>query len=254
MYATEDYYKSIFGDFHLYCGDMDDVGVQEYIRVSGVFASELSQWLVDNIKPGWVCYDIGSNVGQMAMIMSMAAKSAGAVYAFEAQARLAEAFEYGKRFANLSDAAEVVMYPIGLSDKKTTSQIKIDIANRGGSTLNAEMIDYTRPENYAHEFVSVELDRLDSLDLPSPDIIKFDIEGHEAEAWLGFTQEAKECPIIIAEVGFYTQEWLIAEYLSYGRKAYTLSGQPLENTVQGVRNYLEFLNSYQQDDIIFRRD
>lgn len=248
----ENYTKSKYADFYLYTEDIGDTFILRLIRETGAFAEDVCEWLLENIQPGWICYDVGANIGQMSMLMAIATKSNGAVYAFEPQKRLVEAFNYGKQLSQLVDTAEIYMYPIGLSNNKASLDLKINPTNIGGATLSPEVIAPIRKIKHNYIYDTVDVDRLDSLNLPSPDFIKIDIEGHEAKAWSGFTQDAKECPIILAEVGIYTQAWLLSEYLKYDRKAYTLSGERLPDTALDLLEYLHTLE-FKQTDIIFRR-
>ena len=54
-------FSKVLNSFYVYTGDVTDRYVQANCREQGYWDKELTEWMISNIQPGWVCLDIGAN-------------------------------------------------------------------------------------------------------------------------------------------------------------------------------------------------
>lgn len=196
MLSPKDYSLTTDG-FHVYTGDKNDIVVQENIRNRGTWDVELTMWLKNNIKPGWICLDIGANIGYTTYLMAKYAGPSGKVYGFEPISRLTSAFEYGRGLNIRPEYASIDMITKAISNTSGSMILKEHTKNVGGSTLEDHEPYY---KDDVQNFITIETTTLRELNLGHIDFIKLDIEGHEEKAWEGFSKEALECPLIITEI------------------------------------------------------
>lgn len=212
-----DYYKAL-DEFYVYAGDKKDKWIQNSIRSIGLWDEDLTRFLMQTVKPGWKCLDIGSHNGYFTELMARLSGPTGSVVAFEPMKNLVNLYEDGRKLNDYSNSAPITMYPFGLSDKSRNSYVRVIPHNTGGAYVtddpNSEYPDswgkcYTEP---------IELKRLDEIYNETPDIIKIDIENHEEFAFAGFGENTLKCPIIIAELGSGHS----VRFLNYLNKNYNL--------------------------------
>ena len=129
------------------------------------------------VRPGMVCFDVGANLGEMALHMAMRTGPAGVVHAFEP---VPAVFERLKNHVERNRLQNIRMHSLALSDRNGTCTIASADAtsdNQGlGSIVNTnEIIVPVRQEIQAQtldDFVSQQhIDRID--------LIKIDIQGAE---------------------------------------------------------------------------
>jgi FkbM family methyltransferase len=117
--------------------------------------------------------DVGANVGFFAL--SLAASSDAVVHAVEPQPRLADLIEKSARASNLLD--HIQLHRFALSDHDGEADFIIDEGNLGGSRIASDNDSLTAiqvPLRNGSDF-------LDSLGVSSIDLMKVDVEGHEAQ-------------------------------------------------------------------------
>jgi len=216
------YYKAL-DEFYVYAGDKEDKVIQKSIRATGMWEPDTTQFLINTIKPGWKCLDIGSNNGYFAEVMARCAGPTGSVMAFEPLKRLVDLYEEGKKLNDYSNCAPITMHPFGLSNENKTTEIRIIPHNIGGSYI-PRSDDYEHPESWG-EFKTeeVELKKLSDVYNETPDIIKIDIESYEKFAFEGFGEETLKCELIIAELGS-SQPISFLNYITRNYNIYNLFG------------------------------
>jgi FkbM family methyltransferase len=136
-----------------------------------------------------VVYDIGANWGYYPLLLGTDPRFKGAVHAFEIAPRTAEGLGRLVRCADLG--ARVRVHGFGLSRQDGEVRLKREM-----HSYLARVVD----EGYRGRADRVPVRRLDGLDLPAPDLIKLDVEGHEAEVLCG-AQELlrRHRPMIVFE-------------------------------------------------------
>jgi FkbM family methyltransferase len=177
-------------------------------------------YLISIVKPGWVIYDIGANLGFYSILLSHLVGDHGKVYTFEANPLCI----YFIR-ANLEEnhADNCVIFPCALLDK--SQMVKFTI-NYGNSGIGITQLSNFYSSKTGHEIIvqGYSLDELiQAHDLRNPDLIKIDIEGAEAYALMGMRETLHRYrPFILMEV--------------HGRAAAEMSFGFLDNFNYGYRD------------------
>jgi FkbM family methyltransferase len=132
-------------------------------------------------------YDIGANWGYFSALLMTNPAFGGTIHAFEIAPRTFRDLESMVRQCGFAD--RVVCHPTGLSDRP--GQVHITEGKHSGLTRVVERDSGGTP---------APVDTLDSLDLPLPDLIKIDVEGHELPVLTGGKQLlARAKPLIVME-------------------------------------------------------
>jgi FkbM family methyltransferase len=165
----------------------------------GTYEPELQAAIQDWVKPGMVVYDIGANIGYIALMMAQATGQSGHVFAFEALPangkRLAENValnEYQDRVTVLNyaviDEPRQVRFWIGPSD---------DMGKVEGSAGREEII---YQDSILVDGISLDW-FISGLGHPEPQLIKIDIEGGEILAMHGMKEMLSQAhPVILIEL------------------------------------------------------
>lgn len=178
------------------------LNVNEYTQCNYYFSFP-SESLIDLIKLGGDTFiDIGANVGFFSLYASKRFKN---VIAFEpTQASI----DLLKNNFKMNDINNLSLHELALSDESGKSTFYENPLNQGGNSLEkfADNQLKNSKENWA--VYDVEVLRLDDLNLNENenlkeiDLIKIDVEGHEAKVLKGARKLLKEYkPMIFAEVG-----------------------------------------------------
>lgn len=222
--------KSAYLDFVLYTPDSADLIQSTFVNL-GTFSRELAEYLMREVQPGWLVYDVGANLFEFTEIAARKAGPTGAVYSFEPQSALVQGYRLAQQQNNYENSASIHVHEFGLADINGEVPITIMEHNGGAATISPEFQEYSISV-VGRPYVSggtISVKRADSIGLPTtiPDLIKLDIEGAEELFWRGAPDFVKACPRLIVEVGPYTQRWFTEELL-VNRKAYSLSGALIE--------------------------
>jgi len=218
----DNYYKAL-DSFYVYAGDEEDKVIQKSLRASGMWEPDLTSFLIQTVKPGWKCLDIGSHNGYFTEVMARCAGPTGSVIAFEPLKRFVDLYEDGKHLNDYSNAAPITMHPFGLSNETKSAEIRIIPHNIGGSYI-PRSDTYEHPESWGeYSTEEIELKRLSDVYDDTPDIIKIDIENYEKFAFDGFSENTLKCPLIIAELGG-GQPVSFLNYLTRNYNMYNLVG------------------------------
>ena len=137
------------------------------------------EW-IDSMKPGEVLFDVGANVGLYALY---AAKKGIKVYAFEPES---QNFAILNRNIYLNGLQEnLVAFNLALSDKKLLDYLNLSSMDKGASLhtvgSNTDFAGNTFTADYRQGVMTVTTDSLSiELNLPAPNYIKIDVDGHES--------------------------------------------------------------------------
>lgn len=218
----DNYYKAL-DSFYVYAGDEEDKIIQKSLRASGMWEPDLTRFLIQTVKPGWKCLNIGSHNGYFTEVMARCAGPTGSVISFEPLKRFVDLYEEGKKLNDYSNAAPITMHPFGLSNETKTAEIRIMPHNIGGSYIPRNDT-YEHPESWGeYSTEEIDLKRLSDVYDDTPDIIKIDIENHEKFAFEGFSENTLKCPLIVAELGG-RQPVSFLNYLTRNYNMYNLAG------------------------------
>ena len=194
-------FSKVLDSFYVYTGDVTDKYVQRSCIDLGIWDKELTEWMIANIKPGWVCLDIGANIFYFTEVMARISKGGGKVLAFEPMTRLCNMYEVSKTFNSYEDCAEVEVFPFALSNKEEDLILNIWEENIGGSGIVSQHNVGNHGQYGKFYTQSIKSNRLDSVYDGPIDFIKIDVEGHERFVFEGFSESAKQCPLIVVELG-----------------------------------------------------
>lgn len=124
-------------------------------------------------------FDIGANWGHFALHWASRPGFCGQVHAFEANPKVFGDLRRSVAAAGLDE--QITCHALGLSDRDGSAMMTLpDDLTTGGATLEGEK-----------GTIPVKLAALDHLDLPPPDVIKMDVEGHEAAVLRGAVKTLK---------------------------------------------------------------
>lgn len=165
----------------------------------GIYEPDLQRVIKDFIKPGWVVYDVGANIGYISLLLAHAVQDSGQIYAFEALpdnfTRLQKniglnAFEdrITAIHAAVIDASKPVTFMVGPSN---------GMGKAVGSAGRQEVV-------YAQSLTvpGISLDEtVYQAGYPVPQAVKMDIEGGEVLALPGMRRLLQEAhPLMLLEL------------------------------------------------------
>jgi FkbM family methyltransferase len=150
--------------------------------------------LLDLLAPtARIVYDIGANFGYFTLLLTTHPRFRGHIHAFEIKPATFADLARCVGGAALGDT--VTPHPFGLSDRDGTVWISAERHSLLTRVLGAD------DASGAAESVAVR--RLDALGLPPPDLIKIDVEGHEAAVFRGALATLRAAaPFIVFENWF----------------------------------------------------
>lgn len=154
-----------------------------------------SRFIRGVLREGDVFVDVGANIGWFTILASTIVGESGHIYAFEPRRPIVD---YLQRTVELNRLESMVtVYPIGLSNEETSETLMwfVTSDNGGSGTLcrNDAGPDMVRQ--------SIEVRRLDALDLGHVDVIKMDVEGAEFLVSQGARMTIeRDRPIILSEI------------------------------------------------------
>jgi FkbM family methyltransferase len=174
--------------------------IDRHILAFGCYDRELHDWVQARVAPGMVCFDVGANIGEVALQMARLVGPAGRVYAFEPVPHLCDRLRANVQRNGFS--ATVVVRSEALSDREGPALIRAasaGAANQG----RASLVD---DENaYLTESLPISTTTLDrfvgDLDLPRLDLVKVDIQGSEPRMLRGAERTLdRYAPDVLMEV------------------------------------------------------
>lgn len=147
---------------------------------TGLFEREFTTTIVEHIKPGDVCYDIGGYRGFISGAMALAA--ATNVFTFEPLPANQGAL---RRFCDLNPQLPVKIIAVALGAEDGTALLKVmPDASMGKLSNSSFQLEVT-----ALSEISVTVRKIDSLlqtgEIPPPNVVKIDVEGAEADVLTG---------------------------------------------------------------------
>lgn len=215
--ATHRDVAKIINDIYIYT-DKEELSIGRWLSTTGYWESWITAWFTNNIKPGFVCLDIGANYGYYTRIMEKLSGPDGMVYAIEANPHLSDLIKKSILDYPINSGSSVQVLSFAASDKNDKCILKIPKRYIGGSSI----VYYTHelPSNIPHEEwdedLEVETKILDDVIGGHIDLIKMDIEGAEPLAWEGMQKVLDNTDVVVVELGSYSpSEFLDKIYNKY---------------------------------------
>jgi FkbM family methyltransferase len=168
--------------------------------------------LLDTVRAGDVCYDLGAHIGYYSLVMALRAGAGGAVHAFEPYApNAARLRDHAARNAAPGERATIHVHACAVADE--TGERALVGAGDGDAVSTLSHLDGThgvlnrewraRFRGFARQAVPVW--RLDDwrahTGAPLPDLVKIDVEGSELAVLHGARETlATARPVVLAEL------------------------------------------------------
>ena len=151
----------------------------------------LGKFLLNNLTKDDVYVDVGANIGHTTLIATLKAKY---VLAFEPEPNIFKKLETN---IHINKAKNIKAHQIALSDKSETAKLYICTDNDGSHSMDKTFMDtigntYTKP-------ITIKTVRFDDLNLPTPTVIKIDVEGHEIPVLQGMKKTLPSVKYVILE-------------------------------------------------------
>jgi FkbM family methyltransferase len=196
----------ILGSFDLYC-DPEEKSLGFWLSSTGFWESWITVWILENIREGDVCLDVGANYGYFARIMQFMAKENGKVYAVEANPTLALSLAKSNLDFGIQDSAPLEILQVAAWNKSENLKLTIDPHFLGGSSVsNSEVFLGDDPTHLVVPGVP-----LDSLINEHVTFLKMDIEGAEPFAWEGMRNITKSLRVGILEINQGVSQDFVSE-------------------------------------------
>ena len=165
----------------------------------GTYEPELLSTLADLVKPGWVAYDLGANIGYITLLLARLAGQDGRVYSFEALPANLERLRLNLRLNTLEEHVTVVPGAVGNSTQPVQFLVgPSDDTGKAQGSAGRQELAYSGaisvPGVVLDEFVF-------TLGNPPPALMKIDIEGGEVLALPGMRRLLAEArPLVCLEL------------------------------------------------------
>lgn len=207
------------------------------------YEPEVAKAIDKIVKPGWLCADIGSNVGIFSLLMAKKAGLFGRVVAVDAFFENLEAVERNASLNGFSGRIEVCHF--AATDGKTTTAKLYAGKNNASEEWNIIGTDVAGVST--REAVDVPAMSLDRFfpQFARLDFVKMDIEGAEAMALAGMRRILNQSrPLMIIE--FHNgQTWSKRSLLYEAEyRLYTLDGQAIADDAPRVYQILAAPKEY----------
>lgn len=184
-------------------------------------------YLAEVVKPGFVCVDIGANVGYYSVFLSKQAGREGKVYAVEPVPLFANIF---KRNVKTFALDNITLYPYALGEEVKTVTLGTPVLDgvfRHGLT---RILDQTETDSSLTYEAQMQIPDELFASLPKIDFIKCDVEGYEVHLFPHMIKTlSKFKPLIQIEItGIKNRSEIIALLKPIGYRPYGLIHDKLE--------------------------
>jgi FkbM family methyltransferase len=170
--------------------DTRDTGITPHLIMDGFWETWLTQCLVQIIRPGDVCIDIGANVGYYSILMSALAGEKGQTVAVEPIPRIAGLL---RQTAGLNYPGFGVA-EVALSDKTGKTILHIPDQSLGDASI-LQRSDRLTVSKSKVKVQTITFDLLmEQMNIKKVDVIKMDVEGAEPQVFDGMNKTMENNP------------------------------------------------------------
>lgn len=200
------------------------------------YEPELSSVIRQLVQPGWVCVDVGANIGIISTLLAKLAQSTGRVVAFEAFPGNARLLARMAKWSGL--ASQITVENMAISDGIQSELVLYP--GRGGASEEWNILGHDLEGNKTEAFLRIPATSLDDYFPPGSPVhfVKIDIEGAGALAFRGMRRILRESrPYVLVE--FHDEdEWSGREELLAAQyDLYDVRGKKLNTNVDMQRMY-----------------
>lgn len=171
-----------------------DFQLYQQIFVQNVFNFRALEELVKKNEP--VVFDIGANCGFFSM-RSLDFFPKAKIHAFEPQKKVNNKFKETIKANNLEDI--ISLHEFAVADRNCLSTFYENRSPISASLSKEKVSRRTVRKQYPVEIISLNW-FLEEFSVPSPDILKIDVEGSELDVLKGSTDFLSEISILLIEV------------------------------------------------------
>lgn len=175
---------------------------REYIRVLSLSQDKhIIKTLLEGLKPGETCWDVGSNIGLYTVLLAKAVGEKGKVLAFEPEEKSFERLLQNMELNKLNN-----VYPLHMALGQKNEKMKLKIHGHYASGAHSLVLSESDGDNNEYENVDVVQgdDLIVKKGLEIPKVIKIDVEGAEEDVLIGLTKTLcdNRCRLVVCEVHF----------------------------------------------------
>lgn len=171
----------------------EDMGISERLRQCGTTEWACPDIVQEIVKPGWVCVDVGANLGFYALLEARLAGKAGKVFAIEP---ISQNYKTLIKSIQKNNYDNAYAFRLALGDKSGEAEIRVSVASNGGNMFDegkasGDGIRVIAEETIGKETVPVvTLDEFVQHDVAAKeasniDFLRMDTEGFEPEIIAG---------------------------------------------------------------------
>ena len=167
-------------------------GAQAYAVLTGTHEIQVQQAFIRSLRAGDRVWDVGANIGYLALVAARIVGPTGTVLAIEPDPQCAEAV---RRNAALNDLRQVDVVEAAAARAGGTADLVV-VRDRLWTRL-ASVGDHHESERTAR----VRTIALDDVEAPPPTLVKIDVEGAELDVVAGMSRLLREArPIVVCEM------------------------------------------------------
>jgi FkbM family methyltransferase len=165
----------------------------------GSYEPDLQAAIIRWVKPGWVAYDVGANIGYVSLLLAKRVGESGRVFAFEALPTNLERLYQNVALNSLDE--RVVVVPAAVVDSQRQVQFLVGPSGgMGKAEGSAGRQEVTYTDTILVEGICLD-DFVYKAGNPAPQAIKLDIEGGEVLALPGMRRILRETrPVLLMEL------------------------------------------------------
>jgi FkbM family methyltransferase len=165
----------------------------------GTYEPALQRAIIELVKPGWVAYDVGANIGYISLLLARQVEAHGKVFAFEALPENTARLQANMSLNEIGSRVQVM--PAAVVDRSGQVEFLLGLSSSMGKAKGSS----GRQESPNPESVQVPGLSLDDFVYqqrnPPPHVVKMDIEGGEILALPGMQHILTERhPLILIEI------------------------------------------------------
>jgi len=201
----------------------------------GIYEPNLQRVIKDWVKPGWVVYDVGANIGYISLLLAQAVQDSGTIYAFEALPDNFTRLQKNIRLNVLEDRIKAVHAAVIDASKPVTCMVGPS-SGMGKVVRSAGRQEVVYAQSLTMPGISLD-EYVYEAGHPAPQAVKMDIEGGEVLALPGMRRILQEAhPLMLLELHGPESSHVAAQILGdTGYRLYNMApGYPEVSAGEGL--------------------
>lgn len=180
--------------------------MSEKMLQAGLWDLDLTNWMIRNVKAGWVCLNVGSNSGYFLELLSRLSGKNGKVVGFEPNKELVARYSEARKLNNYSDCADIEVNRVAVGNFSGEITLSIPKGNLGGANISGDvgssLTGFVFPSQDTLLVRAPIVPLHEIVDYPV-DFILMDVEGSEEGVFQSFDDNLKSTPLLVIETGSY---------------------------------------------------